>query len=90
MEMAVKDLPQDVFPSKYLEMCFIYLIEQYAKDRNRDKLSKLIDEALVDNISDALVLQFLGEKLLYALGDAGYAVKVLNRALMVRPSDLLF
>ncbi len=89
MEMAVTNLPQDIFPSKYLEMCFVYLIEQYARDRNRDKLSKLIDEALVDNISDALVLQFLGEKLLYALGDAGYAVKVLNRALMVRPSNLL-
>lgn len=89
MEKAVNDLPQDVFPSKYLEMCFMYLIEQYARDRNRDKLTKLIDEALVDNISDALVLQFLGEKLLYALGDVGYAIKVLNRALMVRPSDLL-
>ena len=80
METACTGLPQDIFPSKYLEMSYIFLIQHHARCQNREKVAKFIEEALADFCSDALMLQYLGEKLLFALGDAGYAVKVLNRA----------
>ena len=89
METACTDLPQETFPSKYLEMSYIFLIQHHARCQNREKVAKFIEEALVDFCSDALMLQYLGEKLLFALGDAGYAVKVLNRALICNPSDMV-
>lgn len=89
METACTELPQDVFPSKYLEMSYIFLIQHNARRQNKEIVSKYIDEALVDFCSDALMLQYLGEKLLFALGDVGYAVKVLNRALICNPSDMV-
>lgn len=89
MEVACENLPQDVFPSKYLEMCYIFLIQHYAKCQNKEKVSKYIEEALTDFCLDALMLQYLGEKLLFSLGDIGYAVKVLHRALICHPSDMV-
>ena len=89
METACTDLPQDTFPSKYLEMSYIFLIQYHARFQNKEKVAKFIDEALVDYCSDALMLQYLGEKLLFALGDPGYAVKVLHRALICNPSDMV-
>ncbi len=89
MEAACTDLPQEIFPSRYLEICYIFLIQHYARTHEKSKLSKFIDEALVDYCSDSLMLQFLGEKLLFSLGDIGYAIKVLNRAKGCTPSELV-
>lgn len=89
MDIACTDLPQDFFPSKYLELSYIFLIQYYAHLQDKEKVAHYIDEALTDFSLDALMLQYLGEKLLYALGDAGYAINVLNRALTCNPSDMV-